>query len=148
MHLLGDVRRRIVDGNALGGRPGHAQTVVGQEPLHLVADPGVPEGQIDESGSTDLHRRTDVVHVQVRDDRGGDLPRGSAEPFGQGKCGIDLYVGELRGPQHGIGVGEVRAEGLAQRATEAWTEDIRRAGHGRHASEAVRSHRAVPRGHE
>jgi hypothetical protein len=74
MHLLGDVRRRVVDHHDLGiPDPIHADLRVRQLLGHGLRQHAGLEPQVDEAGSGDLGRLAEVCDLQPGDDVGGDL---------------------------------------------------------------------------
>ena len=44
---------------------GHTEAIVGQQRLRLRLEPLLAQREIDETGTTDLHRRAEVIHAQM-----------------------------------------------------------------------------------
>src|SRR5260221_9308858 len=66
VHLLGDVRCRIVDRDDLW-RVGlwHAEPLIGPHRTGLRGDPRIAQRQVDEARSADLDARENVVGIEV-----------------------------------------------------------------------------------
>ena len=118
VHLLGDVRSRVVDDHG-ARRSGHSTS----EPLvgsgatgHLRQEP-VGEHEVHEPGSSDLDRGAHPVEHSAVDDPLGDLPRVATERLGERKRAVDLGVGVIGRTHHrvGGGAGELGEHRLEER---------------------------------
>ena len=87
VHLLGDVRRRVVHDHALGRRRGrHAEPVADGHRSHLRGEEGVAEREVDEPGPGDLDERADVGQIVLGDDGLGDLAWRPSEASSRGRA--------------------------------------------------------------
>ena len=115
VHLLGHVRRRVVDDHGLGaGDQADAQPLVGRERRHLPGHEAVRQRQVDEAGTADLDLGADVVEGGRRHDLLGHLARRPADHLAQGQGAVGLEVGPVRRPQHRVGAGRDGVEGGLQ----------------------------------
>ncbi len=130
MHLLGDVRCRVVDDHmaGLGGRCHSPVGVIGQgggEPTERVGG----HREVDEPGPGDLDVRADVVGIEPVDDLGRQLSRVASGTLRQGHHGVRLEVAErlvLAPADQRIGVGVLVTEHLDDRRHGAGREHVRR----------------------
>jgi len=111
VHLLGDVRRGVVDD--------HPQRVLGQRDAESgiaelrgrrLAEPGILQRDVDEPRAAHLSALDQRCAGEVTSDRLGDLPGWPAELPGKGERDTRLVVGERRWPDHRIDLGVVRPE--------------------------------------
>ena len=134
VHLLGDVGRGVVDRDDLGRLGGHAEPRVRLGGLHLLGDPRVAEGHVDEARSADLGGRDEVARLEVLHDGVGDVARLATEPLGQGHGGVDLHVGELAGSHHRVRPSHVLAERGDEGGLHGRGEGVDRGNHGSQVS--------------
>jgi len=147
--ILGFVGHQVIRQNHVGdwGTPFgmliEHLTDVGAEPGvggHLGdrhGQPVVRERDVEEPRSADLDRLRDPVEVEVGQDLRGHLPRRHPDLLGEGQGSVDLEVRELGGPEHGVGVTQLRVLGAERRGDgrgHAGSEDL---GRGRHSHKAM-----------
>ena len=104
MHLLGDVRRRVVDDDPLGRLRGDAQPLVGGDAGERRREERVVDAEVDEARPGDLRRRH-PGQVGRGEDRLGDFTRVAPELLREGQRPVGLCVGAVGEPHHRIDVG-------------------------------------------
>ena len=115
VHLLGDIRRRVVDDHRGGvGNQLDAQAPVRRKCRHLAGEEVVGQRQVDEPGPADLDLGADVVEGGRRHHLLGHLARRPADLLAQGQGAVRLEVGAVGGPQHRVGPGPNGVEGGLQ----------------------------------
>ncbi len=114
VHLLGDVRLRIVDdGRTRARRVRHTQPGVGGALGEGLDDRLVRDGDVQEAGPGDLDLLEDVALADRVHDLGGQLPRIALELLGQRQHAVGLEVGPVAASQQ-----RVRGAGLRQGCRE------------------------------
>ncbi len=113
MHLLRDVRRRVVDDDALlvGGER-HAETVVACDAQQRALEERGLEREIDETGPGDFDSLRYVGEIACGDDRFGNLARRALQRFREPHRQVGLEVRALRASNHCIDVVMLGAERL------------------------------------
>ena len=103
VHLLGDVRRRVVDDDrALRRRLRHAEAVVGRDAAELAGEEVVVEREVHEARPGDLELLATPSSAAGVDDRLGDLARVARRSLGERERPVDLGVGAIRRPHDRI----------------------------------------------
>ena len=112
VHLLGHVGRGVVDEHRLGRRSPRRPRGGGRPRPRPAAtdDEVVGQGQVDEPGAADLHRRADAVEVGRRHHLFGHLAWRPAQLLAQWQGAVGLEVGAVRGAQDRVGAGRNRVE--------------------------------------
>ena len=83
VHLLGGVRRRVVDDDRLGCCGARdAEALVGADLCQQSAECRLGQGQVDEAGAGDLGARAEVREVSAVKDGRRDISRALAQPAG------------------------------------------------------------------
>jgi hypothetical protein len=120
VHLLGDVRRRVVHDHGLGplGR-GHAEARVGGELRGLRGDPVGAQADVQEARSRDLRLRGDVGEVHRGHDVRGDVAGLASQALRESHRGVALEVRELRGTDDRVGIRVLGPEGGGEGGLEA-----------------------------
>ncbi len=130
VHLLRDVRRRVVDDHLVARRgKRHAEPRVAGERERLAREEVARERDVDEAGARDLDALGDAVQVELRDDGRRDLARCALERLGEAHREVRLVVGALRAADHRIDARMVGAECRHHGGSEPLVEDISRIGH-------------------
>ncbi len=103
VHLLGDVRCRVVDDDALGRhcQPDAEPIVVGKH-AELLGEERVVEGDVDEARAGDLERCLATPRSRSGNDGVGHLARLAAELLGQGERAVGLSVGPIARTHHRV----------------------------------------------
>ena len=112
VHLLSDVRGRVVDDDPLLDLVD--RRLGGRAFRQLSGEEVGGEAQVDESGSGDLRGLADVGELEVVDDGCGDVAGLRPHLLGQGQGEVGLEVRELTASDHGIATREVLTEGLRE----------------------------------
>ena len=102
VHLLGHVRRRVVDDEPVrlaGG--GDAEPLVGGDGGERGGEEAGVDGEVDEPGPGDLGGRH-RLEVGGRDHVARDVPRVAAEPLGERQGAVRLGVGAIRRADDGV----------------------------------------------
>ncbi len=131
VHLLGHVRRRIVDYCRLGDLGGaYAEVAVGGGLDDLARQEGFGEGEVDEARPGHLDRTAHPYQRTGGHDLFGQFTRVAANLLGQGERTVGLGVGPVAGPHHWIDGGRFQTgdtgEGFAKRGSDG----VQRIGHG------------------
>ena len=120
VHLLGDVRRRVVDDDALWRRrESNTETAVARLRGELRGDELVSQGQVDETRTGDLDVAAHAVEIDTVDDRLSDVTGVAAKALGQRQHAVGLVVGPVRWSHDRIGARfkavERRLQALAEK---------------------------------
>ena len=102
VHLLGDVRRRVVDHDALCGRRGsNAETLVAGQHAELLGQERIVEGDVDEARAGHLDGGL-ATEIGSGDDLVGDVAWLAAQLLRQGERAVGLGVGSIARSHHRI----------------------------------------------
>jgi len=133
VHLFRDVRRRVVDDDALfRGRERHAEALVARYFFERAFEECGLEREVDEPGAGDLDAVGNVREVDSRDDGFGDLAWRTLQRFREAHRQVGLEVGALGPADHRVDGRVLGAEGFADGALQARREDRSRIVRGRH----------------
>ena len=111
VHLLRDVRPRVVDDDALGPVGArHAELQVGGERARLLLEEALREREVDEPRPRDFDALADVRHVELRDDGLRDLTGRALERLGEPHREVGLVVRPLGAANHRVRARELRTE--------------------------------------
>ena len=128
MHLLGDVRRRVVDDDPLrpvaSAMPSRSSAAM---PASADDEERVVDAEVDEARAGDLGRRH-PGQVGRGEDRLGDFTRVAAELLRERQRPVGLCVGAVGRPHHRIDVGS--AGDLRERGCQPVGEQGEKVGHG------------------
>ena len=131
VHLLGDVRRRVVDDHRLRrGGAVDAQGRIGCHLAHGAREEAALQGDVDVARPGHLDPLGDAAEVEERRDLAGDVARGPAELLAQPERHVGLVVGAIRAAQRGVGAGVLGAEGGRDRGLERGRERVEGVCHG------------------
>jgi hypothetical protein len=135
VHLLRDVRPRIVDDHGVPPRSGRdaESGVVGRGLADQPSEVAVVEADVHEAGARDLRPGGDAGEVDRRDDRVGHLARLAAEAFCEAHRDVRLEVAEariLRLADERIGGGVLGAERAPDRVTNPTPDRVFEPRHG------------------
>ena len=137
VHLLGHVGRGVVDRDVLGrldGTPSRGSAAISATAQASQSSVRVMlrnPGPLISTGSA-IPSRSRWARIFAATSRGG-IP----DLLGEGQGRVDLQVRELGGPQHGVGVAQLRVLGAERRGDgrgHAGSEDL---GRGRHSHKAM-----------
>ncbi len=96
VHLLGDVRRAVVDDDAVRvGGGGNAEARVLEESRDALLEPLAAQSEVDEARARDARRLGDVGEVEVLDELLGELARRAAQLLRERHRGVALVVGAV-----------------------------------------------------
>src|SRR6185503_5859762 len=134
VHLLRDVRRRVIDDDAiLDPRGRHAEPLVARELGEAALDERRLQGQIDEPRTGDLDTLADVGEIGRGDDGLRDLPRSTLQRLGHAHREIGLKIRALGAAHHRIDPRVLGAESFGHGRLQPRAENgarIARGGHG------------------
>jgi hypothetical protein len=119
VHFLGDVRRGIVDNDAVfRGRKRHAEALVARDFFERALEESRLEREVDEPGAGDLDAVGNIREVSSSDDDFGNLPWRTLQCFREAHREIGLIVGALGPANHRVDAHVLRAERGDDRALE------------------------------